>query len=188
MRFTEGQRLTGIPPWILVAASVLAATASSAEPQTFTEDFTTTTYRDSVNTTAFWDIDAGELRLPPFVISLAGSYDTPGVAYGAAVAGDHAFVADESFGLQVIDISDPTNPTLAGSYDTPGFADGVAVAFRSCHRHSRSGSTGRSEMVSPPLPEPNHTPARCDSRTGQTARSPGSCARPHSNRNSSIVG
>jgi len=34
--------------------------------------------------------------------------------------GDRAFVADADFGLQVIDISDPTHPALVGACDTPG--------------------------------------------------------------------
>ena len=37
-------------------------------------------------------------------------------------------MADDYSGLQVIDISDPTDPTLAGTCDTPGHARGVAVS------------------------------------------------------------
>jgi hypothetical protein len=88
--------------------------SASATARSFTEDFTTTTYKDPVHSIADWDTTAGELRLPPLP-SLAGSYDTPGYALGVAVAGDLAFVADEGSGLQVIDISDPTNPVLTGS-------------------------------------------------------------------------
>ena len=47
------------------------------------------------------------------------NYNTPGFARRVAVAGDYAYVADESGGgLQVIDISDPTTPTLVGSLTT----------------------------------------------------------------------
>jgi hypothetical protein len=60
--------------------------------------------------------------------TLDETVDTPGLAYDVAVSGDHAFVADNSSGLQVIEISEPTNPTLAGSYDTPGFAYEVTVS------------------------------------------------------------
>jgi len=59
---------------------------------------------------------------------LAGSYDTPGVAKGVFVSGDHAFVADGTAGLQVIDITNTAVPTLAGSYDTPGFSHRVGVS------------------------------------------------------------
>jgi len=44
------------------------------------------------------------------------------------LSGVHAFVADYSSGLQVIDISDPLNPTVVGTCDTPGNAHTVAVA------------------------------------------------------------
>jgi hypothetical protein len=57
-----------------------------------------------------------------------GTYDTPDIAQGIAVAGDHAYVADSYSGLQVIDITDPENPTHIGTYDTPGRAFDVEVA------------------------------------------------------------
>ena len=57
-----------------------------------------------------------------------GSYDTPGYAYGVAVAGSYAYVADEDAGLRVVDVSNPSAPFEVGSYDTPGYAYGVAVA------------------------------------------------------------
>jgi hypothetical protein len=45
-----------------------------------------------------------------------------------AVAGSHAYVADEYSGLQVVDISNPAAPAIVGSVGTPGGAYGVAVA------------------------------------------------------------
>ena len=114
---------------LIVFVAILAAPFRSAHAvNTYVEDFTTTAFKDGANTTADWDTAAGELKLPLFVYTLAGSVDTPDAARDVAVAGDHAFVADRSSGLQVIDITDPTNPTLAGSYDTPGSAHAVAVA------------------------------------------------------------
>ena len=35
---------------------------------------------------------------------------------------------DGGSGLQVIDVSDPENPTIVGSADTPGWAAGVYVS------------------------------------------------------------
>jgi hypothetical protein len=58
---------------------------------------------------------------------LRGSYDTPGYAYGVAVSGGLAYVADCYF-LQIIDVSNPSSPQFRGSYDTPGGAGGVAVS------------------------------------------------------------
>jgi len=61
-------------------------------------------------------------------LHIAGSCDTPGYAYGVAVSGDYAYVADHGYGLQVIDISTPGTPVILGSIDTPGYARGVAVS------------------------------------------------------------
>jgi hypothetical protein len=44
------------------------------------------------------------------------------------VSGNYAYVADGDYGLQVINISNPANPTLAGSYNTPGYSLRVAVS------------------------------------------------------------
>jgi hypothetical protein len=108
----------------LVTAS-LGARAGDVD-RTYVEDFTTTQFKDSFNTTADWDTVAAELRLfsLPRII---GSSDTPGNALNVTVSGDYAFVTDYAFGLQVIDVSDPTNPTLVGTYDTPGTALAVVV-------------------------------------------------------------
>ncbi len=45
------------------------------------------------------------------------------------MVGNLAYVADGS-SLQIIDVSNPTNPTWGGAYDTPGFAFGVSVLGR----------------------------------------------------------
>jgi hypothetical protein len=58
-------------------------------------------------------------------VEYVGSYDTPGSANDIFVAGDYAYVADGSSGLQIINISDPSIPTLTGSYDTQHYASGV---------------------------------------------------------------
>jgi len=111
----------------LVLIIVISLPAASAVHE-YVEDFTTKDYWDAVNTTAHWDTLAGELKLYPFEIALAGSCDTPGDAWAVAVAGDYAYVADAFSGLRVIDISDPANPVLAGSCDTPDRARGVAIS------------------------------------------------------------
>jgi hypothetical protein len=114
---------------LLGAAVVLLAGAgtSNGVVNKYVEDFTTTEHTDPVNTTAWWDTVSSELKLYPFVPTLAGSYDTPGGAGDVFVDGDHAFLADGVAGLQVINITDPTAPTLVGSYTTPDLAYGVYV-------------------------------------------------------------
>jgi hypothetical protein len=57
-----------------------------------------------------------------------GSYNTPDRAYGVNLSGNYAYVADDTEGLQIIDIRDPSNPTFKGSYDTPGWAQNVALS------------------------------------------------------------
>jgi hypothetical protein len=54
--------------------------------------------------------------------------DNNGAAYGVAVSGTVAYVADGQAGLQIIDVSNPTNCVRVGGYDTSGNAQGVAVA------------------------------------------------------------
>jgi len=55
-----------------------------------------------------------------------GSLYLSGSAFGITVEGNLAFVAN-STGVQVIDVSDPTNMVLEDSYLTRGLAGGVAV-------------------------------------------------------------
>jgi hypothetical protein len=57
-----------------------------------------------------------------------GGYDTSGWAYGMAVSGNYAYVADFDAGLQVIDVSNPINCVRVGGYDTSGFTYGVTVS------------------------------------------------------------
>ena len=54
--------------------------------------------------------------------------DPPGPAACIRVSGRHAFVADYSAGLQVIDIGEPASPVLVGACDTPGYAGELAVS------------------------------------------------------------
>jgi hypothetical protein len=56
------------------------------------------------------------------------------------VAGNHAYVADEDAGLQVIDVSNPTNCVRVGGCDTSGSAYGVAVAGN--HAYVADGGAG----------------------------------------------
>lgn len=111
------------------SALTLGIGAPNGSVNTYVEDFATTQYKDTLNTTAWWDTVAGEIKLFPFVPTLAGGYDTPGDAWGVFVSGNRAFVADYDSGLQVIDISTPTSrPFEVGSYDTPDHAWGVFVS------------------------------------------------------------
>ncbi len=72
----------------------------AANGQSLVEDFSTTQYKDPANTTALWDTVAGEIKLFPFEVTLAGTRNTPGSAVIAAVEGDYAYVADASEGIK----------------------------------------------------------------------------------------
>ena len=98
-----------------------------AVSSSFTENFDTTTSMDAGNTTVVgWG--SGNISSNHKEPTFAGSYNTPGYAYGVVVEGDYAYVADGTSGLQVINISDPSTPTYAGSYDTTDSALGVVIA------------------------------------------------------------
>jgi hypothetical protein len=60
-------------------------------------------------------------------VTQLGFYNTPGNALGVAVVGQIAYVADESSGLRIINISNPIAPEEIGYYLTPGSAWAVAI-------------------------------------------------------------
>ena len=61
---------------------------------------------------------------------LASWYDAPGlgIVLGVAVSGTTAYVADFTSGLQIIDVSNASNPVRLGWYDTSCVANDVAVS------------------------------------------------------------
>lgn len=59
---------------------------------------------------------------------IVGSYITSGTSYGVAISDHYAFVADDSSGLQIINIDNPGNPTLVGNYNTPGNSYFVVIS------------------------------------------------------------
>ncbi|UCF04573.1 MAG: T9SS type A sorting domain-containing protein [bacterium] len=65
--------------------------------------------------------------LPP---ELASSYTSTYLPWGITISGDYAYLANQpgSSDLQVLDISDPTNPILAGSCNTPDGSFEIAVS------------------------------------------------------------
>jgi hypothetical protein len=126
--------------------------ATRAATNQYVESFNTTTYKDAVNTTALWETSTGELKLAPFVPSLVGAYDTPDLAFGVAVSGDLAFVADRVSGLQIINFANPASPSLSGTYDTPGVALGVAVAGDLAFVADYSGGLRIVNITNPAIP------------------------------------
>jgi hypothetical protein len=60
--------------------------------------------------------------------SLVYYEDTTGNAYGVFIEGDYAYIAGNSSGLIIIDISDPTNPGTPVYEDTTGSSHGVFLS------------------------------------------------------------
>ena len=101
---------------------------ATAADEVYTENFTSTTYRDATNTNASgWG--TGNLSLSHKNPFLAASLDTPGYANGVYVDDDYVYVAAGTSGLKVVNITDPTHPSPAGEY-TPSFGgvNGVYVS------------------------------------------------------------
>ncbi|MDP2684783.1 MAG: T9SS type A sorting domain-containing protein, partial [bacterium] len=48
--------------------------------------------------------------------------DTPGGAYGVTVNDNYAYLADRFEGLQIIDVTNPSEPVIVGNYQTPEHA------------------------------------------------------------------
>ncbi len=111
-----------------ILLGIIAFAAGSSAQHTFTEDFTTTDFKDVGATTADWNTTDGELKLFPFTPHLAGSYSTPGGARNLTVAGDLLFVGEDDTGLQIFDITDPANPTLVSTLGGLGDVQGLAVS------------------------------------------------------------
>jgi hypothetical protein len=47
---------------------------------------------------------------------MVGEFETPIRAWEVDVSGNYAFVADDDFGLRILDISNPSSPLEVGTY------------------------------------------------------------------------
>jgi hypothetical protein len=52
--------------------------------------------------------------------TLSGTFNTSGTSFGVYTLGKYSYVADDTAGLQIIDVSVPTAPTLVSTYSTGG--------------------------------------------------------------------
>jgi len=85
-----------------------------------------------------YDWESGEMCWSG--ICAIGSYDTPGEARDVYVSGTYAYVADGHSGLQIIDVSDPSNPLFVGSCDSADNAGSVYV--RDTYAYVADGNSG----------------------------------------------
>jgi len=75
---------------------------------------------------------------------IIGSVDTLGNAYSISLSADgsKAYVAAGQSGLQIIDVSNPSNPVIMGSVDTPGSALGVSLSADGSKAYVADESSG----------------------------------------------
>lgn len=130
----------------LVFAAVIAAVLFfssgpvKAEKFRHIENFSTSLFKDAVNTTAWWDETAGEIKLYPNPPEIIGSYNTSGSMRGVELYGDYLFAADGTAGVHVIDISNPASPAWVATYNTPG--DAWRLAADGNYLYVADGSSG----------------------------------------------
>ena len=78
------------------------------------------TFNEAVDPTTFTVDDV-------ITMGEVGYYDTLGNAYSVQIVGNLAYVADDTYGLRIINVSNPAAPLQVGYYDTPGYARGVQI-------------------------------------------------------------
>jgi putative cell wall-binding protein len=134
----------------MLAASVVAPLSLTVAVPYEVSDLESSTHPSE---TTWYSDDSLELDWAsapaPGVLSSA---DTTGRAYGAAVAGDYAYVADGETGLAVVDISELGTPTVLASADTSGTARRVDVCGDHAFVADRSGGLQVVDVSEPGTP------------------------------------
>jgi len=82
------------------------------------------TFNEPIDPTTF---TAEDVSVAPITLTEAGYYDTRGHAWSVQVVDALAYVADYSFGLRIIDVSNPSSAVEVGYCNTPGYAWDVQV-------------------------------------------------------------
>jgi hypothetical protein len=82
---------------------------------------------------------------------VAGTLDTPGVAYDVTVSHGIAYVADGPAGVQVIDARNSSAPVLMATIPTPGLAYAIAVSGNDLYVAGRFG-VWKADVSNPATP------------------------------------
>ncbi len=109
----------------LLTLGLLLVPCVDGATQSFSEDFSTTVYRDESETTAWWDTDAGELKLHPMTWEISGALGTSADVNDVCVAGYVAYIAT-SEGLLIAEPWDLDNPVIVSRLDI-GYAWAIVV-------------------------------------------------------------
>lgn len=89
----------------------------------------------------------------PDAPSIAGTYDTPGTAFGIAVRDSHALLADGTGDLQVVSFANPAQPTLAGSLSFSGVARDLVLVNDRAYIADQQGGFKVVDVSSPTAPQ-----------------------------------
>src|SRR5512137_1778357 len=68
------------------------------------------------------------------------SYALPDGAFGVTIDGNIAYIANDFAGIELLDITDPYNPSILGSYPVPGFTRNIYV--RGQYAYVAAGDSG----------------------------------------------
>ncbi|MFW9856360.1 MAG: LVIVD repeat-containing protein [Candidatus Thorarchaeota archaeon] len=108
------------------SSSPLNIQKASGYSWVFDEDFTTTSYMDFANTTVWgWEQGSGMVSLPR-TFPRIGSVDLDSFSNGFTIKDHYAYIAEENFGLEILDISDPKIPQIKNQLSLNNCVDVVA--------------------------------------------------------------
>jgi hypothetical protein len=84
---------------------------------------------------------------------VAGFVTLQDTALAVFVANGLAYVADDDYGLQIVDVSNPQSPQLRGRYDTPGQATAVRVVGNRAYVADKGGGLQIIDVSNPDSPQ-----------------------------------
>jgi len=131
---------------IVVFGAVLVIPAGGLPPD-FAPIFDLTGHADG----AVQNVDTVDRLADP--LELLGSYPLPGPARGVAVVGNTAYVAVDTQGLFLVDVTDPSNPVGLGSFDSEGAAWRIDVAGDYACVAARAGGLRIVSVADPMTPD-----------------------------------
>lgn len=136
---------------LLIPGLLLFAARPALAQSSYSEDFSTSAYEDTLTTTAEWDTLNMHLAMPAFEPTIVGLGAPAGIMYESRIVGDLLYAAGTG-GLEVFDVTDPTNPVLLGSVALAGGPSGLAVDGPLAYVAARSGGLFVVDCTNPASP------------------------------------
>jgi hypothetical protein len=100
---------------LIVVISLSFSSNVTAVTDSFTENFSSTSYRDFVNSDVS-DWGSGEIRISNQEPSELGNYPSSDESLDVAIDGDLAYVPDRTNGVMILNISNSLSPSFVGNY------------------------------------------------------------------------